>query len=151
VQKGGGGDDYLSALKSLGQRHEIDIDWIGAVYDRDELARHYRKASLFVYPTTAAKGEAFPLAPLEAMAQGCPVITSDLRCFDDYIRPNVNAGAFALGEGAVDRLATALAALIADPDVRRDHALQGLATARQFTLGRIADSFVEDFESLRES
>jgi len=47
-----------------------DIDWVGPVFDADRLARHYERATVFAYPSLAEKGEAFGVAPLEAMASG---------------------------------------------------------------------------------
>lgn len=149
VQKGGGGEDYLAGLKTLASRLGIEVEWVGAVYDADLLARHYREASVFVYPSTAAQGEAFPLAPLEAMAQGCPVVTSDLKCFEDYIQADTNGRMFALAKEPAAALGKVIRELIAQPATRHALGNAGLATARRFTLGRIADSFIEDFEALK--
>ena len=41
---------------------------------------------MFVYPSLADKGESFGLAPLEAMANGCPVLVSGLGCFRDFMK-----------------------------------------------------------------
>ncbi|MDB5819362.1 MAG: hypothetical protein JWQ11_3002, partial [Rhizobacter sp.] len=105
--------------------------------------------SVFVYPSTAAKGEASPLAPLEAMSQGCPAITSDLTCFSDYVRPGVNAAMFALSDGrTTGLLADCLLRLMCNPGQRREFSQAGLVTARGLTLARVADSLYEDFSSL---
>jgi len=149
---GGGGDEYLASLKQAAAKADLPVDWAGSIYDRDELNLAYREARVFVYPSVAAKGEAFPLAPLEAMAQGCPVITSDLLCFDDYIRPGENADSFSLATADVARaLGAAIEGLITDEPRQRKYSAAGLETAQHFTLTRIADVFIDDFTSLRKT
>jgi glycosyltransferase involved in cell wall biosynthesis len=150
TKSGGGGDAYLAALQQRALALGVDAEWTGPIFDREALNEAYRQAAVFVYPSTAARGEAFPLAPLEAMAQGCAAVTSDLKCFDDYVQPGVNAEAFALAVPAPSvTLAAALQPLMADADLRRRRAAEGLTTARRFTLPRIADQFIADFEALR--
>jgi glycosyltransferase involved in cell wall biosynthesis len=149
IRRGGAGDEYLDMLKALAASHALEIDWVGSVYDREVLDGHYRKASVFVYPSTAAKGEASPLAPLEAMSQGCPAVTSELTCFADYVVPDVNASTFQLRDGmTASLLADCLTRLVTNPRQRREFSRAGLATARGLTLTRIADSLYEDFASL---
>lgn len=48
------------------------IEWLGRIDDAS-LARHYRAADAFVFPSLY---EGFGLPPLEAMACGCPVLLS---------------------------------------------------------------------------
>jgi glycosyltransferase involved in cell wall biosynthesis len=149
TRRGGAGEEYLQMLKELAASRELDVEWVGPVYDRAELDLHYRRASVFVYPSTAAQGEASPLAPLEAMSQGCPAITSDLTCFSDYVRPGVNASTFMIRDGqTTGLLAACLHRLMSNPRQRREFSREGLATARGLTLARIADSLYEDFSSL---
>ena len=42
----------------------------------------------------AEKGEAMPVAPLEAMANGCVPLVSKLDCFRDYISDGTNGFVF---------------------------------------------------------
>ncbi len=147
---GGGGEIFLQSLKRRADELGLQVDWVGAIYDRDALNEAYRRARVFVYPSTAARGEAFPLAPLEAMAQGCPVVTSDLACFADFVRPGVNADRFDLAGGEPHlSLGATLQVLIADETRQRAYSAAGLRTTQDFTLSRVADAFVADFSSLR--
>jgi glycosyltransferase involved in cell wall biosynthesis len=147
---GGGGSEFLAGLKQSAERLGLPVDWVGPIYDRDALNLAYRRARVFVYPSVAAKGEAFPLAPLEAMAQGCPVVTSDLACFSDFIRPGENADMFALDSSDVSgNLGGVIDALLNDAARQRAHSAAGLATVQNFTLERVADAFIADFASLR--
>lgn len=152
IAGGGGGAAFLATLKAMAADLAAPIEWTGSIYDRDALNAVYRDARIFVYPSIAARGEAFPLAPLEAMAQGCPVITSDLACFDDFIRPGVNADTFALaGDGIPARLAKSIELLMRDDARQRAYSAAGLATVQDFTLTRVADAFVADFTSLQQA
>lgn len=149
-RQGGGGEDYRAALERLAADLGVAVDWVGPVFDPAALDAHYARARVMVYPTTAARGEAFPLAPLEAQSQGCPVVTSDLRCFADYIEPGRNGAMFAIGhDDPAPRLGAVLADLLADDDRLRAYSAAGLATAQRFTLARVADAFIDDFRSLR--
>jgi len=146
---GAGGKEFLDTLQQMAAQLQIDVDWVGPVFDREALNAIYRRARIFVYPSTAARGEALPLAPLEAMAQGCPVVTSDLLCFRDYLAPDVNGACFELGTGdPAERFSSALRILMADEALQRRYSAAGLATVQRFTLPRIADAFIDDFTGL---
>ncbi len=150
ASSGGGGAALLQELKGLAAQLGLEVQWVGPVFDRAALNRIYGRARIFVYPSTAAHGEALPLAPLEAMAQGCPVVTSDLLCFRDYLEPGRNGDSFALA--AADRaqsLGETLAGLMQDEPRQRAYSAAGLVTVERFTLGRIADAFIDDFSQLR--
>ena len=148
---GGGGAEFLARMKQTAAELDVRVDWVGPIYDREALNAAYRRSRVFVYPSIAAKGEAFPLAPLEAMAQGCPVITSDLACFSDFVRPGANADMFPLAVGDVPAgLGRVIEAMLDDEPRLRRYSQAGLRTAQEFTLGRVADAFVADFAALRK-
>ena len=93
---GGGGSEYFETLQKLAADNGLEIEWHPAIFDDVELARHYQSAVVFVYPSLAEKGEAMPVAPLEAMANGCVPLVSNLDCFRDYIQDGVNGFVFDL-------------------------------------------------------
>jgi glycosyltransferase involved in cell wall biosynthesis len=148
---GGAGSGYLASLKQIAAGLGLEVDWAGPIYAGDALNEAYRRARIFVYPSIAAKGEAFPLAPLEAMAQGCPVVTSDLSCFSDYVRSGVNAEMFALAEpDGPHGLGPVLQSLMGDEPRLQALSQRGLETVQDFTLTRVADAFIADFSGLRK-
>ncbi len=136
--KGGGGVEWWQAV--LAKSARADVQWVGPIYDIDQLNGLYQRARIMAYPTLDAAGEAMPIAPLEAMAWGCIPVVSALACFRDYVRPDENGIVFdhaapdpaaALGE-ALAKSAKPAGELLARlaPGVRTTHDLT--ATARRF-------------------
>jgi glycosyltransferase involved in cell wall biosynthesis len=66
---------YVTELRALAETLGIAhrVDWVGGV-PLEETVHFYRAASVFAYPSY---NETFGLPILEAMASGCPVVTSD--------------------------------------------------------------------------
>lgn len=146
---GGGGEAFQKTLTTLVAQSGAHVEFVGPVFDESELAGHYARASVFVYPSTAELGEASPVAPLEALARGCPVVTSDLECFNDTIGTGSYASRF--DHTAPDAPARLLGAII---HVRQDHAVwaaaSGAAQARaaEFSVERIASEYLTGFAAL---
>jgi glycosyltransferase involved in cell wall biosynthesis len=67
--------EYVAKLRAQADRLGITerVIWVGGV-PLEETVQFYRAASVFVYPS---HNETFGLPILEAMATGCPVVTSD--------------------------------------------------------------------------
>jgi len=67
--------EYATELRTLAEELGVakDIVWVGGV-PNEETVHFYRAADVFVYPSF---NETFGLPILEAMAAGCPVVTSD--------------------------------------------------------------------------
>jgi glycosyltransferase involved in cell wall biosynthesis len=67
--------EYVGQLRALADQLGItkDVVWVGGV-PLEETVDFYRCADVFVYPSV---NETFGLPILEAMATGCPVVTSD--------------------------------------------------------------------------
>lgn len=110
---------------------------LGYVSD-EELALLYNLASLFVYPSWY---EGFGLPVLEAMACGCPVLTSDQSALPEvcaeaarYVHP-----------GDVDGLRFALDELLNDPAARDSLAGRGLRQAQLFSWDKSAQEHLSLF------
>jgi glycosyltransferase involved in cell wall biosynthesis len=67
--------EYVAQLRALADELGVggDLVWVGGV-PLEETVHFYRSADVFVYPSF---NETFGLPILEAMACGCPVVTSD--------------------------------------------------------------------------
>jgi len=139
----------LADLKRRAQKIGERIVWTGAVFDETCLDEHYRSASLFVYPSLAEKGETFGLAPLEAMAQGCPALVSNLDCFRDFIDEGVNGFVFDhRAANPSQALASKLIELMGDGERLAQATVYAQEKALEFSLERIATQYIEDFRSL---
>jgi len=119
------------------------------VFDERALIKEYQSASIFVYPSVAETGEAFGLAPLEAMAAGCAVVVSDLRCFDDFVEQGANALRFNHRTAhPAEELAATLTQLVSQPERARTIASKGMASAQEFRTSAIAAKMLDDFAQL---
>ena len=147
---GGGGEEFQRKLAHLARRHDAHVEFTGPIFDEAELATHFASASVFVYPSLAARGEASPVAPLEALARGCPVVTSHLACFDESIGTGRHTRHFE--HGAPDAAAQLLAAItdtLADPTAWQRASEAAVTRSRLFSVERIAGEYLAGFDSLR--
>ena len=146
---GGGGEEYEGGLRGLAAPVSDRVDFIGPIYDAVALDGYYARASLFVYPSIAEHGETFGLAPLEAMACGCPALVSDLACFQEFLIEDVNGFRFDhRGADPAGTLALKLSALLSAPERLAAAAPAALQRAGEFSVERIATMYLEDFQSL---
>ena len=149
VSAGGSGPEYLATLKELAG--EGDVEFVGPVYDAEQLNRLYAEAAIFVYPSVAEQGETFGLAPLEAMAWGCVPVVSNLACFHDFIEAERNGLVFDHRHPEAPRLlAAAIARLQADAPLRLALAEQALAVRQSHSTSFIASQFLQEFERIRQ-
>jgi glycosyltransferase involved in cell wall biosynthesis len=89
------------------------------------------------------------LAPLEAVANGCATIVSNLQCFDDYIEAGATGLRFDHRGADPDRaLADQLARLIGSPEFLHQVAAAGRDMAENFRTSVIARRMLDDFASL---
>jgi glycosyltransferase involved in cell wall biosynthesis len=146
---GGGGDGYLTALKRTAEESKDRVIFRGPIFDSVALEDEFRSARLFVYPSLSEKGEAFGLAPLEAMAQGCAVLVSKLGCFHDFVRDGETGFVF---DHRVAKPAEALAEkieqLIVDQTLLSRAAEAGYHKSAEYSVERVADQFLADFDSV---
>jgi len=96
-----------------------------------QLKRLYANADIFVFPTQA---DCYPIAVIEAMAAGLPVITTDVGAIREQVEAGVNGLLLpALDTGA---LITALSALVGDESKRRSMAIASRRLAEERFNGR---------------
>ena len=147
IEKGGGGPDYDRQLKELARGAPVDFH--GAEFDLHKLADLYRSADVFCYPSLAETGEAFGVAPLEAMACGVAPIVSRLDCFQDFIIPGENGWAFDhRTDDPLEALSATLDEAMSDPAARQRFAQSALGTAQRFSFPAIAEQYLADFTAL---
>jgi len=116
-----------------------DVVWVGEV-PLEETATFYRCTDVFAYPSY---NETIGLPILEAMASGCPVVTSDVTSMPEV------AGGAALLAGPEDEQALADALLNAcGPEADRLRAAAGLERAAEFMWARTAERRLEVFREV---
>jgi glycosyltransferase involved in cell wall biosynthesis len=146
---GGGGEDYLADLKHRAKDADGRLNFRGAVFDEAALEQEFRAARLFVYPSLAERGETFGVAPLEAMAHGSAVLVSNLDCFRDFISDHETGFIFDhRAADPVEALEEKMANIIADPTLLSRVAEASYRKSAEYSLARVADQFLEDFNSL---
>ena len=149
---GGGGDVYRDSLRSLAQAAPNQVALAGPVFEPAELARTFRSARLFVYPSVAEHGESFGLAPLEAMAHGCAVLVSDLECFQDFIADGESG--FVFNHRSMDAsliLRQRMEQAIADETLLARMAEAGYRKSAEYSLPRVTDQFLDDFKLVTQN
>jgi glycosyltransferase involved in cell wall biosynthesis len=147
VNMGGGGSEYQRQLYAAAANQKVDF--YGPEFELSKLAKLYQSADLFCYPSLAEKGEAFGIAPLEAMACGIAPVVSDLECFRDYIIPENNGWVF--NHQSTDQVGTLAATLdvaITDTTRRKEVAQRASETAKRFGYAAIAEQYLVDFAGL---
>ena len=140
---GGGGPEYVERLRSLAGDAPLELP--GGVADPKALADELRAADIYCYPSIAARGEASPVAPLEAMACGLPPVVADLPQYAAYIRHDQTGLVFERGDGEIDRLAGHLATLAGDRELRKRLSQAAIEAAGRYGLEEIADQYLDDF------
>ena len=140
---GAGRDEqYLASLHSLAAELGIagDIVFVGGV-PLEETVRFYQAADVFVYPSF---NETFGLPILEAMACGCPVVTSDTSAM-----PETAGGAAVLSDPRDPASIARAIVEAAGPgkDRLRD---EGLRRARQFTWGATGSATLDVYREAAE-
>jgi acetyltransferase-like isoleucine patch superfamily enzyme/glycosyltransferase involved in cell wall biosynthesis len=147
TEHGGGGQEYMDQLKSMINNLPVSID--PPIYDRKELADALRAATFYCYPTLAEKGEAQPVAPMEAMATGLSPIVSDIPQFAEYIFDGKTGITFNHRSGNLaDNLAESLGKLIFDPALARQMSEQSHVKAQEFGYDKVAQQYIDDFQAL---
>lgn len=149
-----GGEEFIKAVTRLKDQVSFDLTVSipeGAQFTSpvpcqvktsttdQELAQLYAQADLFVYTSYF---EAFGLPPLEAMACGTAVVTTDCGGNRDYVRNGENC--LLVPPSDIDQLNAAIYHLLTQDDERQRLASSGHLFAQAWTWQRTADQ-VEAF------
>lgn len=128
----------LALVDDLGLQNRVHF--LGFVPD-DELVALYNSADAFVMPSLY---EGFGMPALEAMACGCPVITTKAGCTPEVV-----------GDAAVlvdpydpGEIAAAMRAVVTDTDMREGLATRGLRRVRFFSWEKCAGQTLDLFEMI---
>jgi glycosyltransferase involved in cell wall biosynthesis len=138
---GGGKTGEYPRLVELANETGIgnDVRFIGYVEDND-LPALLSGAALFVYPSLY---EGFGFPPLEAMACGAPVVSSNATSLAEIL----GDAAVAVDPPSVENLAATIENTLADAALIESLKIKGVARARNFTIERMALGFLKVIES----
>lgn len=140
ITVGGNGWDYNKVkeqVNTLGLENRVHF--LG--YVSDNLLRFlYRKAVVFVYPSLF---EGFGLTVLEAMASGCPVITSNTSSLPEI----AGDAAILLNPEDVEELSANIVLISNNKELREEMTAKGLQRANAFTWEKTAAMTHKVYES----
>ena len=133
--------DWVGQLDAAGVRVPIDRVMLTGVVSPTQVGMLYQGAALMVTPTL---NESFSLPVLEAMANGCPVVASDIP-----VHREVGGDAMMLvPPESPARLSAACSALLTDDGQRGVLVERGLRRAAQFSWERTARATIAVYRSV---
>ncbi len=106
-----------------------------------ELVTLYQKSMGFVFPSLY---EGFGIPIIEAMACGCPVITSNVSACPEV----AGDAALLVNPRSVNDIANAMQRLIDEPDLRQSLRLKGIDRAKMFSWRKCAEEHLRVFEQV---
>jgi glycosyltransferase involved in cell wall biosynthesis len=148
-----GADDGIDALALLRTRlPDVQVRMCGTVrpdrlpswiafdfHPGDAGLRHlYSTSTAFLYPS---RYEGFGLPPLESMACGCPVVTTQVGAVSEFAADRCNA--LVVRPHDVLGMAARLEELLLNPALRNGLSERGRHTAERYALTRVAPLFAD--------
>jgi rhamnosyl/mannosyltransferase len=122
------------------------VVFLGEISDA-ELPAYYQAADLFVLPASE-RSEAFGIVQLEAMAAGCPVITTELGTGTSYVNQNGETG-LVVAPCDPSALAAALNQLLTNPTLRQQMGVQAQARIHaKFSIEQMVDQSEAVYQQL---
>lgn len=134
--------------------HKFNVNWICQVTpnvkgvnfpinfiekpSQKQLAEHYRESDMLLFTSVY---EGFGMPPLEAMASGIPVVTTNCGGINEFIEPGYNALVSEVYDS--DSLAASICYLLDNKDVRDNLSKRGRETALKFNIDDIVNRLEE--------
>jgi glycosyltransferase involved in cell wall biosynthesis len=141
------GRDFWSRDRILGKIHALGLEkevlCPGHLSDA-ELELLYRRAAVFAYPSLH---EGFGFPPLEAMARGVPVLSSNLSAMPEVL----SDAALLVDPHDTEAIAAGLTRLLDDGALRAELVRKGKARAAEFTWDRTARATLQVYAEAAES
>jgi glycosyltransferase involved in cell wall biosynthesis len=131
-------DDVFARIDASPVRDRIRV--LGYLAD-EELASAYSGCSLFAYPSTS---EGFGLPPVEAMACGAPVLTSDTGALPE----TVGRSALTVDPFTTDAIADGMIRLLTDEALRHELVAAGRARAGLLSWDAVAERTLAIYEEI---
>jgi len=121
-------------------------DWMAFEFHPTDrvLRRRYSTSTALLYPS---RYEGFGLPPLEAMACGCPAVTTAVGAVPEFAVHDRDA--LIVHPGDVAAMTNRLEEVLRNQGVRARLSAEGLLTAQRFSLTRIAPLFAAALETAK--
>jgi glycosyltransferase involved in cell wall biosynthesis len=122
--------------------------WMDFEFHPDDatLRKRYSTSAALLYPS---RYEGFGLPPLEAMACGCPSVTTPVGAVPEFATDRQNA--LIVPAGRVDLMVDRLEEILRDAALRQRLSREGLRTAARWSLATVAPLFEAALEEARRS
>lgn len=131
----GTGSDAPRLKQQIDSLKITNIVWIDKfVNNRALLSRYLSAADLYTLPS---RWEGFPLAPIEAMACKLPVVLTDVAGIRDILPQEAADGGFIVPPESATTLATVIAKLLDDSDLRQELGTRAKQRAQSFSIEAI--------------
>jgi starch synthase len=109
----GAGNDSDDLRRRLSTGGVPATTWVDEyINDRSRIRDLLKSADIYAFPS---RHEGFPVAPIEAMACGLPLVAADAPGIPDILEGGEAAGGLVVGRGDVPAFASALGLLIDNP------------------------------------
>ena len=132
-------EQYIKNIEKMKLKNNIILTGYIA---EEELKYFYQEAFMFIYPSLY---EGFGLPPLQAMACGTPVITSNISSLPEV----VGDAAIKINPDSLDCLVKSIKLVYNDQDFRNLLIKKGLERAALFNLEKIAQNTLRIYESVK--
>lgn len=137
-----GSEDYFyKRLRQFSKREKIrDVYFMGYVPDHD-LDTFFHNAEAFVWPSLY---EGFGLPPLEAMAKGTPVVSSDHPCMKEILGDSAH---YFKAEN-VESIAAAISEILSNRSLRQSLIAKGFRQAEKYSWKGMAKQTLDIYETI---
>ena len=142
VLAGGQSKRLTKGNNQLGLRDLQSTIFVGHILDED-LPTLYSSAELFAFPSLY---EGFGLPPLEAMACGCPVVSSNTSSMPEVL----GDAALFFNPYHVEEMSLALGQMLKDENLRKMYRQKGLDRAKFFSIEKMTTRMLDVFEMVNE-
>ncbi|MBI4141752.1 glycosyltransferase family 4 protein, partial [Candidatus Woesearchaeota archaeon] len=137
-EKGWKNEDFYKMIEELDLKE--NVLFTGYVPDKD-LVQFYRAAEMFVYPSIY---EGFGIPVIEAMACGCPVITSNISSLKEI----ANGAAVLVNPSHTKEIAKAIETVLKNKALQAHLAHIGQLRAQKFTWEKTAKKTLDVYRSV---
>jgi glycosyltransferase involved in cell wall biosynthesis len=127
-------------LDQLINNNKKNVFFLGYVTD-EELLELYQNALMFVYPSLY---EGFGLPPIEAMANNCPVITSNVSSLPEVC----GKGALYFDPLNINDIAEKIKAMIANTKLRENYIFEGKLNAEKYSWQISGQKLISEMKNL---